>query len=164
MVQEVQKKPLRELGNHPDDEQPINIYDGPYGVYFKHGKTNVKLPEGETTESMSLDKALLLLKDKAPAKKKTTTRKKATTKKTTTKKTTTRKKKNRRQLNLYFFHSKRGLNPLSLIDNQKRTKNMIQQLKQVFPQLSELSEDEQEKIAQVIMTTIEKQQNAKKNH
>ncbi|AUC61820.1 hypothetical protein AA637_11975 [Cyanobacterium sp. HL-69] len=39
---------------------------------------------------------------------------------------------------------------------------MIQQLKQVFPQLSELSEDEQEKIAQVIMTTIEKQQNAKK--
>ncbi|WP_069791646.1 type I DNA topoisomerase [Cyanobacterium sp. IPPAS B-1200] len=87
------KKPLRELGNHPDDEQPINIYDGPYGVYFKHGKTNVKLPEGETAESMSLDKALLLLKDKAPAKKKTTTRKKATTKKTTAKKTTTRRKK-----------------------------------------------------------------------
>lgn len=89
------KKPLRELGNHPDDQEPINIYDGPYGVYFKHGKTNVKLPEGETAESMNLEKALLLLKDKAPAKKKTTTRKRATTtkKKTTAKKTTTRKKK-----------------------------------------------------------------------
>ncbi|MBF2056934.1 MAG: type I DNA topoisomerase [Cyanobacterium sp. T60_A2020_053] len=81
------KKPLRELGNHPEDNEPINIYEGPYGVYFKHGKTNVKLPEGETVESMSLDKALLLLTDKKPA-----TKKKATTRKTTAKKTTTRKK------------------------------------------------------------------------
>jgi DNA topoisomerase I len=80
------KAPLKELGLHPDDNEAINIYQGPYGVYFKHGKTNVKLPEGETVESMNLDKALLLLKDKTPAKKATTT------KKTTTKKTTTAKK------------------------------------------------------------------------
>ena len=83
------KKPLKELGLHPDDQQPINIYDGPYGVYFKHGKTNVKLPEGETVESMNFDKALLLLKDKQGTTK--TATKKATTKKKTTKKTTRKK-------------------------------------------------------------------------
>lgn len=82
------KTPLRELGNHPDDNEPINIYQGPYGVYFQHGKTNVKLPEGETVESMSLEKALILLNEKEGTKKTTTARKKTTTaKKTTTKKT-----------------------------------------------------------------------------
>ncbi len=89
------KTPLRELGNHPRDNEPINIYQGPYGVYFQHGKTNVKLPEGETVESMSLEKALTLLKDKEETTK-TTTQKKTTTarKKTTTaRKTTARKKK-----------------------------------------------------------------------
>jgi DNA topoisomerase-1 len=90
------KAPLKELGLHPDDNEAINIYQGPYGVYFKHGKTNVKLPEEETVESMNLDKALLLLKDKTPAKKtatkKTTTAKKTTAKKTTTTRKTTAKK------------------------------------------------------------------------
>lgn len=83
------KTPLKELGLHPDDQQPINIYQGPYGVYFQHNKTNIKLPEGETVESMNLDKALTLLKDKASSKK--TTKKKTT--KTASKKTTTTKKK-----------------------------------------------------------------------
>lgn len=89
------KKAVKELGNHPDDDQPINIYEGPYGMYFKHVRTNVKLPEGETVESMTLEKALELLKEKKSTKK--TTRKKATTKKATTKsrktKASTRKKK-----------------------------------------------------------------------
>lgn len=85
------KPPLKELGLHPEDKEAINIYEGPYGVYFKHGKTNVKLPDGETVESMNLDKALLLLKDKTPAKK-TATKKATTAKKTTAKKTTTTRK------------------------------------------------------------------------
>ena len=88
------KKPLRELGLHPEDQQPINIYEGPYGVYFKHNKTNIKLPEGETLESMSLEKALVLLKEKGSSKK--TTKKKTTTsktKKTTAKKASTTRKK-----------------------------------------------------------------------
>ena len=91
------KKPLRELGLHPDDEQPINIYEGPYGVYFKHNKTNIKLPEGETVESMSLEKAVSLLEDKGSSKKttkkKTTTSKTKKTTKTTAKKTSTTRKK-----------------------------------------------------------------------
>jgi DNA topoisomerase I len=99
------KTPLRELGAHPGDKEPVNIYQGPYGNYLKHGKINVGLPEDETVEGITLEKALELLDEKA-ATKKTTTRKKSTTakkkstatkkKKTTTatkKKTTTAKKK-----------------------------------------------------------------------
>ncbi|MBE9181653.1 type I DNA topoisomerase [Oculatella sp. LEGE 06141] len=60
--------PLRELGAHPEDEDPINIYDGPYGPYVKHGKTNASLPEGETVESMTLEKALAALAAKGGSK------------------------------------------------------------------------------------------------
>ena len=87
------KTPLRELGAHPADKEPVNIYKGPYGNYIKHGKINVGVPEGETVEEITLEKALELLDEKAATKK--TTRKKSTTKKKTTtakKKTTTKKK------------------------------------------------------------------------
>jgi DNA topoisomerase I len=86
------KQPLRELGPHPDDKEPVNIYEGPYGKYVKHGKTNVGIPEGETVESMTIEKALELLAAKAGTKK--TTRKSTTTskaKKTTIKTTKTKK-------------------------------------------------------------------------
>jgi DNA topoisomerase I len=64
-------KPLRELGNHPADEEPINIYDGPYGPYVKHGKTNASLPEGESVESLTLENAVKVLAAKAGTKTKT---------------------------------------------------------------------------------------------
>jgi DNA topoisomerase-1 len=73
------KTPLRELGSHPGDKEPVNIYDGPYGPYIKHGKTNAKIPEGETVETVTLEMALKLLGAKQ------------TTKKTTATKTTTTK-------------------------------------------------------------------------
>ncbi len=78
------KKPLRELGGHPEDKEPINVYQGPYGHYVKHGKINAGLPEGETVESITLEKALELLAEKAASKK---TRKRTTKKKTTSTKT-----------------------------------------------------------------------------
>ena len=90
------KTPLRELGAHPADKEPVNIYKGPYGNYIKHGKINVGVPEGETVEEITLEKALELLDEKAATKKTTTKKKKATTKKKTTtakKKSTTAKKK-----------------------------------------------------------------------
>ncbi len=91
------KTPLRELGKHPDDDVPINIYEGPYGKYIKHEKINVGIPEGETVESVTLEMALKLLAEKAATKKttrKSTTRKSTTTKaKKTTKAKTTRAKK-----------------------------------------------------------------------
>ncbi len=63
------KAPLRELGPHPEDKEPVNIYDGPYGPYVKHGKTNASIPEGQTVEQVTLENALELLAAKASTKK-----------------------------------------------------------------------------------------------
>ena len=79
------KTPLKELGLHPEDQQVVNIYQGPYGIYVKHGKVNVGLPEGETLETMTLEKALPLLAAKAgTTKKKSSSRRTSTTQKKTT--------------------------------------------------------------------------------
>ena len=80
------KTPLRELGIHPADNEAVNIYDGPYGPYIKHGKTNAKIPEGETVETLTLEKALELLGEKQTTTKKTTA--KSTTAKSTAAKST----------------------------------------------------------------------------
>ncbi|QKQ77402.1 type I DNA topoisomerase [Nostoc sp. TCL240-02] len=93
------KAALRELGPHPDDEETINIYDGPYGPYIKHGKTNVSIPEGQTVEDITLTEALNLLSAKASTAKstrkttKSTTSKSKSTAKSTAKSTTAAKKK-----------------------------------------------------------------------
>jgi DNA topoisomerase I len=88
------KAALRELGVHPDDEQPINIYDGPYGPYIKYAKTNVSIPEGSSVEDMTLEVALELLASKSSSGKSTrktaSKSKETTTKKSTTKSTTTK--------------------------------------------------------------------------
>lgn len=93
------KQALRELGKHPDADEPINIYDGPYGAYIKYGKTNVSLPEDKTVESITLEEAIQLIEAKAGTKKgkKTTktqsagkTASKATGKTKTTKTTSTK--------------------------------------------------------------------------
>ncbi|MBD2654567.1 type I DNA topoisomerase [Synechocystis sp. FACHB-383] len=104
------RTPLKQLGLHPEDQEPVNLFKGPYGVYIKHGKVNASLPEGETEETITLEKALPLLAEKAASGKKTSRKKTTTTakgtkktstkkasatgtaKKTTTKRTTTRKK------------------------------------------------------------------------
>ncbi|ACB00523.1 MULTISPECIES: type I DNA topoisomerase [Cyanophyceae] len=90
------KTPLKELGKHPADNEPVNVYEGPYGIYVNHLKVNAGLPEGETVETITLEKALELIAEKAGSKatkKRSTTKKKTTTKKTTAKKTTSRKTK-----------------------------------------------------------------------
>ncbi|HYW20489.1 MAG TPA: type I DNA topoisomerase [Nodularia sp. (in: cyanobacteria)] len=70
------KAALRELGMHPDEGTPVNIYDGPYGPYIKHGKINVSIPEGQSVEDVTLSTALELLASKASTQK--TTRKTST--------------------------------------------------------------------------------------
>jgi DNA topoisomerase-1 len=80
------KAALRELGTHPEEGSPINIYDGPYGPYIKHGKTNVSIPEGLSVEDITLAQALELLQAK------TSTKRKTGTKSTTTKKASSKKK------------------------------------------------------------------------
>ncbi|TRU20230.1 MAG: type I DNA topoisomerase [Microcystis aeruginosa Ma_SC_T_19800800_S464] len=69
------KPPLKELGKHPDDGELVGLYEGPYGIYIKHGKTNAKIPEGETAETLTLEQALVALAAKATTAKKTTTKK-----------------------------------------------------------------------------------------
>ncbi len=85
------KAALRELGAHPEDGTPINIYDGPYGPYIKHEKTNVSIPEGQSVEDVTLSTALELLATKASTtkssrktSKSTSSRSKSSTKSSTT--------------------------------------------------------------------------------
>ncbi|QMS87530.1 type I DNA topoisomerase [Nostoc edaphicum CCNP1411] len=90
------KAALRELGTHPEDGETINIYDGPYGPYIKHGKTNVSIPEGQTVEDITLAEALNLLAAKASTGKSTRKTSKSTSSKsksTAKSSTTTAKKK-----------------------------------------------------------------------
>ena len=87
------RKPLKELGMHPEDKEPVSVFKGPHGHYVKHNDVNAALPEGETVESITLEVALALIADKAGGKKKTTKKKATTRKKTTAKKKTTTAKK-----------------------------------------------------------------------
>ena len=34
------------VGSHPDDKQPIGLYEGQYGPYVKHGDVSASLPRG----------------------------------------------------------------------------------------------------------------------
>ena len=89
-------KPLRELGNHPETGDPVNIMDGRYGPYVKHQKINATIPSGNDPEHVTLEQALewIVAKEKKPKKKKATKKKatKKATKKKATKKKATKKK------------------------------------------------------------------------
>jgi DNA topoisomerase I len=86
------KAPLKELGKHPEDGELVALYEGPYGVYIKHGKTNAKIPEGETAETVTLDQALSALSAKAGTAKKTPAKKTSTTRSQSTKSKSTKSK------------------------------------------------------------------------
>jgi DNA topoisomerase-1 len=64
------KKPLRTLGKHPKSGKPVEVRDGRYGPYVKHGKTNASLPKGTGPDSVTMEKALKLLEAKKKGKKK----------------------------------------------------------------------------------------------
>ena len=77
-------KVLKDLGAHPEDEQSIQVLEGRYGPYVKHGKINATLPKNLAPEDVNVDQALELLAEKAAkkgAKKKTTRKKKPAAKK-----------------------------------------------------------------------------------
>jgi len=56
--------PLKELGKHPDDQEPIAIFEGRYGPYVKHKKTNATIPKDREATSITLDEALVLLAER----------------------------------------------------------------------------------------------------
>ena len=82
-------KPLRELGPHPDDGEPVNVMEGRYGPYIKWGKVNATLTKETEPGSVTMEQALALVAEKAAQK---GTRKKAAPKKATAKKTAAKKK------------------------------------------------------------------------
>ena len=58
-------KPLRIVGNHPADEAPIELYDGRYGQYVKHGGINATVPRDLKSEELTVDQAVSLLAERA---------------------------------------------------------------------------------------------------
>jgi len=89
-----QKELIKELGNHPDNEKPVKLYKGPHGPYINHGRKNVGLPQGESPENITLERAVELLAEKSKSKTKSKSSNSQTTNKTKTgtKKTTATKK------------------------------------------------------------------------
>ncbi|MBB4659306.1 type I DNA topoisomerase [Parvularcula dongshanensis] len=83
-------KPLKELGAHPETGEPVNVFEGRYGPYVKHGKTNATVPKDVKPDDVTLEQAVALIAEreaKAPAKKtKKAAKKKAPAKKKATKK------------------------------------------------------------------------------
>ncbi len=58
-------EPLKVLGEHPDDGKPVEIYEGRYGPYVKHGKINATIPNETDPTSVTLAEALPWLEAKA---------------------------------------------------------------------------------------------------
>ncbi len=69
--------PLKELGAHPADGEPVTVHKGRYGPYVKHGRIMASLPKGQAPEEATLEAALPLLEQKKAAGGKTGARKAA---------------------------------------------------------------------------------------
>ncbi|MBM4188324.1 MAG: type I DNA topoisomerase [Gemmatimonadetes bacterium] len=50
--------PLRDLGNHPADGQPVGLFDGKYGPYVKHGSTSASIPKDRDPGTVTLAESL----------------------------------------------------------------------------------------------------------
>lgn len=56
--------PLKILGKHPESGEQVAVYEGRYGPYIKHQKTNATLPKGKNPEDVTLAEALELMEKK----------------------------------------------------------------------------------------------------
>jgi len=61
---------VKELGPHPKDKKVLQILDGKYGMYLKHGATNMTLPKDMDPQKLSIEEAIKLLGDVKKTKKK----------------------------------------------------------------------------------------------
>ena len=82
-------EPIRTLGPHPADGEPVQVFAGRYGPYVKHGAINASLPKGVEAEAVTMEQAVPLLAERAaaaPAKKGARGKKSAPAKKAPAKK------------------------------------------------------------------------------
>jgi DNA topoisomerase-1 len=53
--------PLKELGADPSSGKPIVLRDGRFGPYVTDGETNASLRQGDTPDTITLERAVELL-------------------------------------------------------------------------------------------------------
>ena len=70
---------IREVGEHPESNKKIGLYNGPYGAYIKCGTSNYALGKSVSSETLTLEEAIEIINSK-PEKKGKTTKAKTTTK------------------------------------------------------------------------------------
>ncbi|HAV33453.1 MAG TPA: type I DNA topoisomerase [Planctomycetaceae bacterium] len=56
---------LKELGPHPEDQAPVQIFEGRYGPYVKHGSVNATVPKETDPASVTMEQALQWLAARA---------------------------------------------------------------------------------------------------
>lgn len=54
-------EPLKNLGEHPSEKTPVELFDGPYGPYVKCGKINASLPKEKSIHDVTLEEAVQLI-------------------------------------------------------------------------------------------------------
>lgn len=59
--------PIREIGAHPTDGKPVQLFEGKYGPYVKHGDLNASVPKGVDPMTFALDAAVELIAEKGKA-------------------------------------------------------------------------------------------------
>ncbi len=65
-------KPLRSLGEHPETKEPVELFDGRFGPYVKHKRTNASLPDSVDPDVITLEDAVRLIEEKQSKKSKKT--------------------------------------------------------------------------------------------
>jgi DNA topoisomerase-1 len=75
-------KVIKDLGVHADSGKTIQIVQGPYGPYIKAGTKNMSIPEGMNPEQITMEQAIVIVKNAGPDK----NEKKKASKRTTSKK------------------------------------------------------------------------------
>ncbi|MBP1605907.1 MAG: topA, partial [Acidobacteria bacterium] len=58
---------LRELGPHPDSGAVVKLMSGRYGPYVTDGTTNATVPKGTNPDSVALEQAVVMLRERAAA-------------------------------------------------------------------------------------------------